>query len=214
MFAMSFHLPHYVLRRPLADIRDVRTTTRGSIRRCHDVSFLNLGRLDTPWLLYEAQASCVLSGFDEWCNVAWYWLDTYFDGEKGDSVQKCFRDEQKNPGFIRPDPFTRGTSDAKMPERDCRGFFLAILIARLSQICQEWEAIAKAIQLSIRAYEEVRRKPFEIQTPDRCCRSIIGSDPSPSACGPIGVPAIQFYPHGRQVECCFSKCQRRRRCGR
>jgi hypothetical protein len=155
MFELSFHLPHYAFRKGRVDIRDTRKTRFGDLRQSHDVSFLNWGPQDDPWFLYESQVSCIIAGFDEWCNFGWCWVDTYFDGGKGESVERYYQDELKSGGKIRPDPFTRGTKDANMQMRDSRSFFLTVLLNRVQRVCQEWEKVVRILCASVREYDEV-----------------------------------------------------------
>jgi hypothetical protein len=155
MFELSFHLPHYVYRKGLFEIRDNRKTKSGDLRRTQDVSFLNWGLENEPAFLYEAQVSCIIAGFDEWRHVGYCWVDTYFDGEKGESVKRYFEDERKFEGMFRPDPFTRGKKDARMQIRDVRTFFLAVLLHRVGQVCQESEQVVNKVSESIREYDRV-----------------------------------------------------------
>ncbi|KEF62942.1 uncharacterized protein A1O9_00916 [Exophiala aquamarina CBS 119918] len=112
-FRLSFHLPFFSLR--FRDERDSRTHGNGeSLRHTEDVSFLNWpsARPDLLEFLHEGQISSVIAGPNNLCWEAYCFVDTYFDGEDGESVLDY--EQEANIGE-RMDPLTRGKLKVESP---------------------------------------------------------------------------------------------------
>lgn len=107
-------------------------------------------------LLYESMISCIISGFDHWRWIGYFFVDTYHDRyhDDGEKVQNYYDDSLEEDG-LRVDPFTRGERAADRPIQDPRLYFLTVLDIRVHQISQEWESIVHDVQCSVREYTKV-----------------------------------------------------------
>ena len=147
-FQLSLHLPYYAWRVSPGPRLDSRLDSSGKpLRHVRDVSILDFeGRSS---FLYEAQISCVISGFDERRWVAYGFVDSYFDGEDGENARNC--DGQDPFGYAYA-----ATGDPPNPPESARDFFLYVLEIRAKQIGQEWEMVFNNVHKGFRKYAKVR----------------------------------------------------------
>ncbi|GAB1310598.1 hypothetical protein MFIFM68171_00808 [Madurella fahalii] len=155
-FALEFHFPFYAWRRCRRPIEDRRRRANGKpLRRSRDLNFLLLDPPDTDSLvptledcIYEAQISCIVTGFDERCWVALAFVDTYYKGGNNRESAEYYAD-QVHDNAIFMDPLTRGRVDADIPTWKPREYFLRLLESRANQVRQEWHnVVSRLLQIT------------------------------------------------------------------
>ncbi|KIX00328.1 uncharacterized protein Z518_10467 [Rhinocladiella mackenziei CBS 650.93] len=152
-FQLAFHLPYHVWRTSAEPCHDHRFDKHGEpLRHVKDVSLLNCECDGSKAFIYEAQISCVLAGFDEWRWVAYCFVDSYYDGEDGETVLQYHRDRMNG---MHADPLEHGNADAEKPIEKAREFFLKVFRIRIDQVKSEWELVVDKVNKSIRKYEQV-----------------------------------------------------------
>ncbi|KIW34564.1 uncharacterized protein PV07_01341 [Cladophialophora immunda] len=149
-FELAFHMPFYAWRNSRRE--DHRTCTGGGpLRETLDVSFLNREREDPPQFLCKAHFTCVISGSDDRHWVAYFFADTYFDGqdEARETVHEYHKDKD-TPEGMNADPLTYGNTDADVdPIWDPRKYFLTIFSYRLRRIAREWSQVVTRVEESV-----------------------------------------------------------------
>ncbi|KAK6822474.1 hypothetical protein PG987_014019 [Apiospora arundinis] len=139
-FAMSFHLPFYVLR---DTSKGARFHDPRGLRNSQDVGFMRTPseRSDEPSLscefIYQAGVSCLVTGqnFRFW--TAYMFLDDYDESEEGEILEdyEAHR-ESLEEARITLDPFTGKPIAWKLMTP--REFFLRVLEVRSGQAWREW----------------------------------------------------------------------------
>lgn len=134
-------------------LRDKRIRSdKSPVRESRLLSFLEKsrpnfeeeGNLDC---LHESQWSCVVTGFNNTVWNVYGFADTYFydTDDKFDRLsvnyyQRCLQDDDA----IDYDPIIR--SDANLPIKDPREYFVATLLSCMSQILEEWNNIITRLE--------------------------------------------------------------------
>jgi hypothetical protein len=135
--------------------KDRRTHGNGeSLRHTEDVSFLNWpsGRPDSLEFLHEGHISSVIAGPNNLCWEAFCFVDTYFDGEDGETLFDYEQEANIGEGM---DPLTRGKLKAEHPIWDPRRYFLTVFHYRLLHIVSECQYIVERVEESFRLYDQV-----------------------------------------------------------
>ncbi|KAH8896231.1 hypothetical protein GQ53DRAFT_838468 [Thozetella sp. PMI_491] len=154
VFYMEFHLPYYALRTSYSPIASPAVDERG-LRRASPLLFAsprkNGGTLEQGTeYLYEAQATCVITGTDHCRWVGYCFVETYFDkDEDKESVQSYHQDAIDG---MRLDPFTLGKNDANMPIKTPRDYFVRVFEVRASQVKEEWTNVVERLDARISEY--------------------------------------------------------------
>jgi len=104
-------------------------------------------------VLYQAQISCLITGYNKTIWTGYLTTDTFFDEseEDGSSDSVGYREKHKPPIVI--DHFygldhdtARGAVDADLSPSDPRSYFLDTLRNRASQGVNEWENVIRFLQ--------------------------------------------------------------------
>ncbi|KAK7956011.1 uncharacterized protein PG986_005233 [Apiospora aurea] len=167
---MEFHLPYLAWRYQSngSNCEDIRKTKDGKpLRKLQDMSFLSrsmdsgLGnRKDMPVdYLYEAQSSCVVTGYNNTYWTALSFSDTYFyPGANNNDESVCGDNEDMLPDYDGEhdtdftDPLTIGNTTIPHKWLDPRHYFLVILSARLDKIKDEWDHIRDEMSSKVSDY--------------------------------------------------------------
>ncbi|KAI1081596.1 hypothetical protein F5B20DRAFT_578927 [Whalleya microplaca] len=158
MFALEFHLPYFALRRHRLPQMDVRITdSGGALRKHEDITFLwNMdGKVDNSktCYVYEANLSCMVSGWDYHKWSAHFFIDLYFEDLKADEDLESISDyEAHKTAGIALDPLAGGKKLREMMPRDPRNYFILVLAIRLRKVKKEWELLVTAVDEAIRTY--------------------------------------------------------------
>lgn len=139
-FQLLFRLPYYAWRISAHPFEDPLGR-----RKFHDLSFFGGDRSRTGFL-YEAQASCLITGSDDWTWDGFCFSDRYFDPPQDGETAAQFC----------PDPFTLGTTGTDIQPRDPRTYFLFIVEAWLDHVCREWDQVVRKWDYNITEVEKVR----------------------------------------------------------
>jgi hypothetical protein len=128
-----------------------------SIRKCDDLSFFDYEGRKPSGFLYEAKASCVITGTDErtWCGYCF--IESYFDSVKDakETAVQYWEDSQLSEGMYA-DPFTYGTTDTDVQSQDPRVYFLVVLASRIKRVEREWSKLVEMLEESINESPKVR----------------------------------------------------------
>lgn len=150
-FQLAFHLPYSAWRESEEACEDHRFDKNGEpLRQYKDVSVLDWNRTGSRAFVYEGQVSCVVTGIDEWRWVAYCLTDSFFDEEAGETEPQYGIDVSSG---VHANPFAYGATDAEIPMKRPREFFLKILEIRVNQVKREWQRVARKVHQSIRKYE-------------------------------------------------------------
>ena len=103
--------------------------------------------VDNTSHLYEAQASCVVTGLSNSTWTACYFVDTYFD-DTNDMEDWC--------EDIYLDPLLCNKYDANLPIWNPREYFLLCLQQRLHSIKEEWLRVIYNLRREIEDYVRER----------------------------------------------------------
>jgi hypothetical protein len=129
---------------------DTRPCEGKPLRKFIDVSFLAGFRQndiddkskERPYL-YEAQATCLVSGLDHYVWDAVGFVDTYFEeAQESKRDLKYFEfvcENHQDNAHVRPDLIPAGDSFADHPIWTPREYFLHVLESRLAQVVKEWD---------------------------------------------------------------------------
>jgi len=138
-FQLLFRLPYYAWRTSAYSYEDPR-----GLRNVTNLSFFGGDKGRTSFL-YEAQASCLITGSDDWTWDGFCFSDGYFDPPQ----------DEETAAQYYPDPFTLGTTGTDTQPRDPRTYFLLVLGSRLDQACREWDRVVRELDHNIKYYEKV-----------------------------------------------------------
>ncbi|KAK0649648.1 hypothetical protein B0T16DRAFT_457041 [Cercophora newfieldiana] len=159
-FALELHLPFYAWRRSRQPLKDQRRKANGKpLRRCRSLEFLVLDPQHDPATpvedcIYEAQVSCIVTGFDEGSWVGLAFVDTYYRGDDDRESVEYYADQNseaearmENPFLM--DPLTGGRVDANAPIWKPREYFLRLLECRIDQVRREWHnVVSRLLQIT------------------------------------------------------------------
>ncbi|KAH0847219.1 hypothetical protein AYO21_02607 [Fonsecaea monophora] len=160
MFRLAFHLPFFAVRTsetPQTDCR--RDRNKIPLRRRQDISFLNW-QADAPSIyLYDAQVSCVITGFDWTRWIAWLFIDTYYfdPGDESEEDVSEYYEDGLSPAGMRADPLTYGLLDADKPIWDPEDYFLTVLKTRFAQVKREWKGVVTKLKSSFRHHHSTHQ---------------------------------------------------------
>ncbi|KAK8080754.1 hypothetical protein PG997_008572 [Apiospora hydei] len=167
---MEFHLPYLAWRDQSngSNCEDARRTKDGKpLRKLQDMSFLSRSmasgvgnRKDMPVdYLYEAQSSCVITGYNNTYWTALSFSDTYFyPGANNNDESVCGDNEDMLPDYDGDDdadftdPLTIGNTTIPHKWLDPRHYFLVILSSRLDKIKDEWDHIRDELSSKVSGY--------------------------------------------------------------
>lgn len=170
---MEFHLPYLVWRDQDtgSNCEDARKTKDGKpLRRLQDMSFLSRssesgmenGENTVVHYLYEAQSSCVITGYNNSYWTAFSFSDTYFyPGANSHDPLVCGDNEDMLPYYDGDDddevtdPLTIDNSAVPHNELDPRHYFLTILSVRLDKIKDEWDSIENELSSRVSDYVSI-----------------------------------------------------------
>jgi len=126
--------------------------------------------------LYEAQVSCMITGYNSTAWVAYVFVDSFFhhpnDAENihndtdEESIAYYQSSTELSEGFA-PDPIARGCYDATMPIWEPRVYFLSVLTVRLEQIEEQWRNTEYAMRGVVENFVSVR---FPLSSVRCCCQ--------------------------------------------
>ncbi|KAK0611969.1 hypothetical protein B0T14DRAFT_339079 [Immersiella caudata] len=159
-FALEFQLPFYAWRRSERPLEDKRLRANGKpLRRCRGLDFLVLDPQHDPATpvqdcIYEAQISCMVTGFDDESWVGLAFVDTYYRGDDDRESVEYYASESadgdeaiENPVLM--DPLTGGRFDANAPIWKPREYFLRLLECRVDQVRLEWHnVVSRLLQIT------------------------------------------------------------------
>ncbi|KAK8010323.1 hypothetical protein PG990_009288 [Apiospora arundinis] len=169
-FIMELHLPFLVWRDRGAgsNREDTRRTKDGNpLREMQDMTFLTRTvkskfgkRKNMPrGYLYEAQSSCVVTGYNNSYWTAISFSDTYFyQGADTNDPEVCGDNEDMLPYYDDTDmaevtdPLTIGNFAVQPRMLDARGYFLVISKTRLEKVRIEWDLILYNVSLCVKNY--------------------------------------------------------------
>jgi hypothetical protein len=148
-FQLDLHLPFFLLRKsapPKGPLGKINTKPQ---RRWIDLSFLQLDTSESQeqepkevWGIYEAQTSCVVTGWDEWRWIGYGFVDTEIDGYLIDL-------SKDDLGF---DQIAAGEQEASKPLWRPRDYWLKVFEIRIEQVRREWEYLIHKLEPSANQY--------------------------------------------------------------
>jgi len=111
-------------------------------------------------VLYQAQISCLITGFNKTIWTGYLTTDTFFDEpeEDGSPDSVGYREKHKPPIEKHKPPIVidhfygldhdtaRGAVDADLSPSDPRSYFLDTLRNRVSQSVNEWENVIRSLK--------------------------------------------------------------------
>ncbi|KAK7926970.1 hypothetical protein PG985_003968 [Apiospora marii] len=169
-FVMEFHLPFWVWGDGATGSKredDRRTWDDNPLRRTRDLTFLtrpteseiNNGDCPSADCLYEAQSSCVVTGYSNSYWTAISLADTYFypGGTDSDSPDCDENNEDMLPfykGENDLDPLTIAKFARLQKSLDPRQYFLVVLKERLNKARGEWESVVYRLSLKVKHYPQ------------------------------------------------------------
>lgn len=151
IFQLEFHLSYFAFRlRPQLEATSQGSPNIKAPLRWIDLSFLEIqtpkANTERHHGLYEAHISVVICGSDAECWTAYAFDDGDFDGENLYDAIYPYKG-------IHADPIASdGDVDAERPIWDPREYFLTVVAARMARVAEEWEALVRLIERSIREY--------------------------------------------------------------
>ncbi|KAK8033465.1 hypothetical protein PG991_002863 [Apiospora marii] len=169
-FVMEFHLPYLAWRDQDtgSNHEDARRTKDGRpLRKLQDMSFLlrsaesdmDNGEATTVDYLYEAQSSCVITGYNNSYWTAISFSDTYFyPGANSNDAAVCGDIEDMLPYYDgddddeATDPLTIGNCAVPQTGLDPRHYFLLVLSSRLDKLKEEWDSILDEVSSRVSSY--------------------------------------------------------------
>ncbi|KAK8052173.1 hypothetical protein PG993_003558 [Apiospora rasikravindrae] len=151
-----------------SNCEDFRKTKDGKpLRKLQDMSFLSRsvesgtsnGKVISVEYLYEAQSSCVVTGYNNTYWTALSFSDTYFyPGANNDDESDCGGNEDMLPDYDGDDdgdftdPLTIGNTTIPHKRLDPRHYFLVVLSARLDKVKDEWDHIRDELSSRVSDY--------------------------------------------------------------
>lgn len=155
MFALEFHLPHYVLR---TDVRFLQEDMRlwnddTQFRSFRDVTHLR-GDCRFSDVIYQSVTSCLVTGPSSQRWTAYMFTDTYFIDQKNRHLneESIMRWTKERRGFDSSDPFSLGVDLASKPLVNARDYFIDIFAKRLERSYHEWNHIVSHFDSSVGNY--------------------------------------------------------------
>ena len=166
-FQLDLHLPFFLLRKSAPPEESMGKVNTKPKRRWTDLSFLKIDTSDSQdkepkevWGIHEAQASCVVTGSDDWRWVGYGFVDTEIDGFLADLSEDDLSFDQ----------IAAGELEANIPIWRPRDYWLKVFEIRIEQVRKEWEYLIHKVELSVNQYVRGQTQ----KTPNYTC-DIAGS---------------------------------------
>jgi hypothetical protein len=156
-FQMAFHLPFFALRKVPSPPESV-SKIRG--KRLRDRKVLSLLNGDSrgdedqeEYLLYLAQTSCAVYGYDEWQFTACSFVDTEHESSSGNELYD-WNDNDDAQGLDEDPLISRSSApmQARFPIWRPRQYYAKALEVSVEDVCQEWGRVAYRLEEDQKAY--------------------------------------------------------------
>jgi hypothetical protein len=158
---MAFHLPFFALRKLLPPTNSGSKIRGKRLRIPKSLSLLNAeSRGDNDheeYLLYPAQTSCALYGFDEWQFTTCSFVDTEHESSSGNELYD-WNDDDDAQG-LDEDPLISKSSapmQARSPIWRPRQYYAKALEVSAEDACQEWSRLACRLEEDQKAYVSIK----------------------------------------------------------